>query len=117
MSSHARDYAETAESIIEHAQAMTALDASTLGEAAYTDTIDRHVHAMRVLAAPHVDPSLDRAFYKQLKAASAGSSGVFVHFDDGVIGVIVDTASRQHRFELLSPPQVERRGDGGWPLR
>jgi hypothetical protein len=73
------------------------------------------VHAMRVLATAHVDPTLDRVFLKELKAASSRVDDVFVHFADGVASVIVDNAvggrTRQHRFDLLSPAQIERRGD------
>lgn len=104
-------YAETAESILEHAQAIMRLDPRETGRAeAFDDAYRRHVHAMRVLAAPHVDPSLDRVFYKELRAAFAGTSGASVHFEDGIIHVIVDSACQQHRFDLLSPSQIERRG-------
>lgn len=107
-------YTDTAESIIEHACAITRLDAEALGEAVYAERVAGHVHAMRVLATPHVDPALDRAFFKELKAVSARTDGVFVRFADGVANVIVDNATgtrlRQHRFDLLSPAQVERHG-------
>jgi hypothetical protein len=106
-------YTDTAESIVEHAQAITRLDARALGETAYRDTVARHIHAMRVLATAHVDPMLDRAFFKELKAVSSRADGVFVHFTDGVVNIIVDPAAggRQHRFDLLSLAQAERRGD------
>lgn len=104
-------YTDTADSIVEHAQAITRLDARELGETAYTDTVARHVHAIRVLATAYVDPILDRAFFKELKAASLRADGVHVHFAEGVVGVIVDGRARQHRFALLSPAQFERRGD------
>lgn len=109
-------YTETADSIVEHARAIARLDARALGADAYADTVARHVHAMRVLAAAHVDPALDRAFFKALQAAAAGAAGVQVRFVDGIAHVIVDAAAggvrtRPHRFDLLSPAQVERRGD------
>lgn len=108
-------YTDTAESIVEHACAITRLDAHALGEAAYAERVAGHVHAMRVLATAHVDPTLDRAFFKALQAVSARADGVFVRFADGVVNVIVDNTGgqrpRQHRFDLLSPAQIERRGD------
>lgn len=112
-------YTDTAESIVEHACAIARLDASELGEAACAGAVADHVHAMRVLATAHVDPVLDRAFFKELKAVSSRADGVFVHFADGVAGVIVDSATGggQHRFDLLSPAQIERRGDGDADLR
>ncbi|MFC0676767.1 hypothetical protein ACFFGH_02720 [Lysobacter korlensis] len=104
-------YAETAESILEHAEAITRLDPRGTEPAdAYDEAYRRHVHAMRVLAAPHVDPSLDRVFLKELRTAFAGGSGASVHFEDGIVHVIVDSAHRQHRFDLLSPSQIDRRG-------
>lgn len=104
-------YTDTAESIVEHACAITRLDARTLGEPAYAEAVAGHVHAMRVLATAHVDPMLDRAFFKELKSVSTRADGVFVHFVDGVVNVIVDGRTRQHRFDLLSPSQIERRGE------
>lgn len=111
MSSHASAYTEIAEAIVDHAVALTRLDVRTLGAAAYRNAVSDHIHSMRVLATPHVDPTPDRAFLKQLRATSAGVADVFVHFDDGVIAVIVDHRDGQHRFDLLSPAQVERLGD------
>lgn len=107
--SHA--YIETAESVVEHALAITRLDARQLGEAGHAAAVATYVHAMRLLAAAHVDPSLDRAFHKALMSAVARAPGVAVRLVDGVLGVIVDGADRQHRFALLSPAQVERRGE------
>lgn len=115
MSLSAASYRDTADSIIDHARSIARLDARTPGEAAYAGTVAGHVHAMRVLAAAHVDPALDRAFFKALKEASAQADGVFVQFDDGVVHVIVDgtvPGARQHRFDLVSPAQAGRRGDG-----
>lgn len=105
---------ETAESVIEQAQAIAALDPAATGADAYEATVAGHVRAARVLAAAHVDPVLDRAFHRALQSAAAAASGVFVHFADGVVQLIVDprvVAARQHRFDLLSPAQLQRRGD------
>lgn len=97
--------AELADSILDQAQALRR-------DARDPDAVARHMHAMRVLAAAHVDPALDRGFYRELKAASLQRDGVFVHFVDGVVNLIVDAAdaSVQHRFDLVSPAQLERRG-------
>jgi len=104
-------YIETAESIVEHALAITRLDGRELGADEYDTRYAHHLHAMRLLAAPHVDPSLDRAFLKAITTAAAGAPGVAVRLVDGRLGVIVDSADRQHRFELLSPAQADRRGE------
>lgn len=104
-------YTETAESIVEHACAITRLDALALGETAYADAVAGHVQAMRVLAAAHVDPTLDRGFFKELRSAATRADGVFVHFVDGAVNIIIDARTRQHRFDLLSPAQIERRGE------
>ena len=111
MSSHASTYIETAEAIVDHATSITRLNAQALGDVAYAQAVDGHIDAMRVLAAPHVDPTPDRAFLKQLRATAAGLTDVFVHFDDGVIAMIVDNRHRQHCFDLLSPAQLDRFGD------
>lgn len=105
---------ETAQSVIEQAQAIARLDPIAAGAAAYEAAAAGHVRAARVLAAPHVDPMLDRAFHRALQAAAANADGVYVHFADGVAQLIVDAraaGARQHRFDLLSPAQIERRGD------
>ncbi|GHA83474.1 hypothetical protein [Cognatilysobacter bugurensis] len=105
---------ETAESVIEHAQAIARLDPTPIGADAYDARVAGHVHAARVLAAAYVDPTLDRAFHRALQAAAGASDGVYVQFADGVAQLIVDPrhqAARQHRFDLLSPAQVQRRGD------
>lgn len=106
-------YTDTADSIVEHAHAITRLDIEALGEAGADAALARHLQAMRVLAAAHVDPTPDRGFFKALKAATARTTGVFVHLDDGVIGFIVDHPQQQLRFELLSPRQLQRRGEVG----
>lgn len=102
--------ADTAHSVIEQAQAIALLDPAS------ADAVARHVRAARVLAAPHVDPQLDRGFFRALQAAAAAADGVYVHFSDGAAQLIVDTRrgdARQHRFDLLSPAQIERRGEDG----
>lgn len=105
---------ETAQSVIEQAHAIARLDPATGGAGAYAAAVAQHVRAARVLAAPHVDPSLDRAFHRALQSAAAAVEGVYVHFSEGVAQLIVDprsAAARQHRFDLLSPAQIERQGD------
>jgi len=107
-----QSYTETTDAIVEHAISITRLDGRRLDQSEYDARYAHHVHAMRLLAAPHVDPSLDRAFLKAMTAAAAGVHGVAVRLVEGSLGVIVDSADRQHRFGLLSPAQIERRGDG-----
>lgn len=102
---------EFAESIIEHAEAMTRLDRGESGPRAYTQALDTLVHTIRVLAVPHVGRSVDRAFYKAIKAASMAVPGVSVELQDGVVTFLVDTRTRQHGFELLNAEQLrESRG-------
>lgn len=113
MSRPADPYVEIAESLVDHARAIARLDARALGDAAFRQAVDEHVHAMRVLAAEHVDPQPDRRFFKAL-AAHAGD-GVFVRFEDGVILMLVDHPVRQQRFELVSPTQAARRAEFGAP--
>lgn len=106
--------AETAASVIEQAQAIGRLDPAAAGAEAYETAVAEHVRAARVLAAPHVDPALDRAFHRALQAAAAAADGVYVQFADGLVQLIVDARTAgapQHRFDLASPAQVERRGD------
>lgn len=106
--------ADTAQSVIEQAHAIARLDPAATGAGAYEAAVARHIRAARVLAAPHVDPSLERAFHRALQAAAATAEGVFVHFSEGIAQLIVDprcAGARQHRFDLLSPAQIERRGD------
>jgi hypothetical protein len=105
---------ETAQSVIEQAHAIARLDPARTGARAYAAAVADHVRAARVLAAPHVDPALDRAFHRALQSAAAPSEGVFVHFADGIAQLIVDprcAGACQHRFDLLSPRQIDRRGD------
>ena len=97
---------EVAESIIEHAEAITRLDRAEVGPRAYGQALDTLVHTIRVLAVPHVGRSVDRAFYKAIKAASMPVPGVGVELQDGVIAFRVDTRTRQHAFELLNAEQL-----------
>ncbi|TZF91427.1 hypothetical protein [Cognatilysobacter lacus] len=99
-------YSDTADAIVEHAEAMTRLDARRLDLRAFDAAIAEHVHAIRVLAVPHVDPHTDRAFFKSLKAATLRVPGVFAHSPDGVVELIVDTARRQVRFVLWNAREL-----------
>lgn len=102
---------EVAESIIEHAEAMTRLDRGEVGPRAYGAAVDTLVHTIRVLAVPHIGRTIDRAFYKAIKAASMPVTGVSVELQDGVVGFLVDTRTRQHAFDLLNAEQLrESRG-------
>lgn len=97
-------YTETAQAIIEHAQAMTALGGRPDG--ASDAEAERHIHAMRVLAVFHVDPLPDRAFLKELRRRCGDAPGVFVHLQDGMIEFIVDGRDRQRRFRLWNAEQL-----------
>ena len=103
-------YTETAESIVEHAEAMTRLDARRLDAAAFDAAVAEHVHAIRVLAVPHIDPLVDRAFFKALKAATLRSTGVFAHVPDGIVEMLVETARGQVRFELWNARELREGG-------
>jgi hypothetical protein len=78
-------YTETADSILDHAESMTRLDARRLDAAAFDAAIAEHVHAIRVLAVSHIDPLADRAFFKAIKVATSRVPGVFAHIPDGII--------------------------------
>lgn len=103
-------YTETADAIVEHAEAITRLNARRLDAAAFEAAVDEHVHAIRVLGVSYVDPLADRAFFKTLKAATLRAPGVFVHIPDGIIELIVETARGQRRFELWNARELR---DGG----
>lgn len=105
-------YAEIAESIVEHAESMTRLDARRLDAVAFDAAIAEHVHAIRVLALPHVDPLADRAFFKAIRAATPRVPGVFVHIPDGIVEFLVDTARGQVKFELLNARELRELADG-----
>ena len=103
-------YAEIAESIVEHAEALTRLDPRRLAASAFDRAVAEHVHAIRVLAVPHVDPLADRAFFKAVKAASLRVPGVFVHIPDGIVEFLVDTARGQVTFELWNARELRNGG-------
>lgn len=103
-------YAEIAESIVEHAEALTRLDARRLDAAAFEAAVAEHVHAIRVLALPHIDPLADRAFFRALKAASLRVAGVYVHIPDGIVEFLVETARGQLAFELWNAREMRAGG-------
>jgi len=105
-------YSDTADAIVEHAEAMTRLDARRLDAAAFDAAVAEHQHAIRVLAVSHIDPLADRTFFKALKAASLRVPGVFAHIPDGIIELIVDTARGQRRFELWNARELREGGRG-----
>ncbi|HEY5613538.1 MAG TPA: hypothetical protein VIK70_08095 [Lysobacter sp.] len=111
-------HTEIAESILEHAEAITRLDADGMGEAAYDDAVASHVSAMRLLAVPHMDPQPDRELVRKLRSLSGNIPGVYVQLADGSIQLIVDTAIRQHKIRLWNRQQFlkneeEDEFDGG----
>ena len=89
-------YTEVAESILEHATAIARLDADALGADEYDATY----------AVSYVDPHPDRELVRQLRALSGDVPGVFVHLVDGAVELIVDSASRQHKFKLWTRRQL-----------
>lgn len=99
-------YTDIAESILEHAAAITRLDANGMGEAAYETAYASHVNAMRLLAVAHVDPQPDRELVRKLKTLSGNMPGVYVQLADGAIQLIIDTASKQHKFNLWTRQQL-----------
>lgn len=99
-------YTDIAESILEHAAAITRLDAEVMGDDAYEATYASHVNAIRLIAVTHVDPHPDRELVRQLKALSANVPGVFVQLSDGAIQLIIDTATMQHKFKLWTQRQI-----------
>lgn len=99
---------DIAESILEHAAAITRLNASTMGDAAYEAAYVSHVNAIRLVAVAHVDPHPDRELVRKLKALSGNVPGVFVHLADGAIQLIVDTGTMQHKFKLWTREQLRK---------
>lgn len=106
--SNSNIHTDLAEAILEHAAAVTRLDARGMGDAAYEATYASHVSAMRLIAVEHVDPHPDRELVRKLKALSGNVPGVFVQFADGAIQLIIDTASKQHKFKLWTRQQLLR---------
>lgn len=96
---------DTAQSIVEHAQALARLDPH-LPARAWNESVAAHVRTIRLLGAPHVDRAIDRAFYRALKAASMQAEGVFVHTPGGRVELLVDTRRGQQRFDLLAPAEL-----------
>ncbi len=99
-------YTDIAEAILEHAAAITRLDARAMGQAAHATAYAGHVDAIRLLAVEYVDPYPDRELVRQLKTLSGNFPGVFVQLADGAIRLVVDTASQQHRFKLWTRQQI-----------
>ena len=97
---------EVAESILEHATAIARLDADALGAEEYDATYATRVHAIRLVAVSYVDPHPDRELVRQLRALSGDVPGVFVHLVDGAVELIVDSASRQHKFKVWTRRQL-----------
>ena len=104
-------YTDIAESILEHAQAITRLpagrpDAGGRDGTAYELAFARHVNAMRVLAVAYIDPLPDRELVRALKTLSSDVPGVFVQLADGAIELIVDNPGRQHKVKLWNRQQL-----------
>lgn len=96
---------DTADSIVEHAHSLARLDPH-LAARAWNEAVAAHVRGIRLLAAPHMGASIDRPFYKALKAASLQAEGVFVHTPGGRVEFLVETRRGQQRFDLLTPQQL-----------
>lgn len=97
---------DIAEAILEHAAAITRLDANGTGATAYESTYASHVNAMRLLAVEHVDPHPDRELIRALRALAGNLPGVFVQLDDGAIQLVIDSVSQQHKFKLWTRLQL-----------
>lgn len=102
----ANQYTDTAQSIVEHAEALSRLDSRGVPADDYARAVDVLVHAMRVLGVSHVDPWPDRAFLKELRQRAAGVPGVSVHMEQGAIELIVDAVRQQHVFRLWNAKQL-----------
>lgn len=118
MSNHNSVQTDIAESILEHAEAITRLDADGMDPPAYDAAVASHVGAMRLVAVPHMDPQPDRELVRKLRTLSGAVPGVHVQLVDGAIQLIVDAASRQHRIKLwnrqkLSKNEEDDDCDGG----
>lgn len=120
MSSHREICSEIAESILEHAESITRLDARGTDAAAYETAYAGHVSAMRLLALPHMDPQPDLELVRRLKSLSRGVPGVQVQLADGAIELIIDGA-RQHRIKLWNRRQLQKNEEddfaGDWSRR
>lgn len=103
-------FADTADAIVDHAEAIARLDARRLDAAAFDAAAAAHVHAIRVLALPHMDPHADRAFFKALKASTRRVEGVFVHIPEGIVEFLVETARGQWRFDLWNAREMREGG-------
>lgn len=108
MSSHRDVCTEIAESILEHAEAITRLDARGMDAAAYAAAYAGHVSAMRLLALPHMDPQPDLELVRRLKSLSRNVSGVQAQFADGAVQLIIDAVHRQHRLQLWNRRQFQK---------
>lgn len=99
-------YTDLAESILEHAAVISRLDADAVGAAEYEATYASRVRAIRLVAVAHVDPHPDRELVRALRTVSGDFPGVSVQLVDGALRLIVDSASRQHRFNLWTRQQL-----------
>ena len=111
MSNNHNVYTEIAESILEHAEAITRLDADGMDDVAYEAAYASHVNAMRLLAVAHMDPLPDRELVRKLKSLSGNMPGVYVQLADGAVELIVDAANKQHRFKLWNRQQLLKNED------
>ena len=102
---------DVADSIVEHAASLARLDPH-MPARAWADAVATHIRTIRLLAAAYVGPSVDRPFYKALKAATLQAEGVFVHMPGGRVEFLVDTRRGQQRFELLSTQELRESGLG-----
>lgn len=100
---------DVADSIVEHAAALARLDPH-LPARAWTEAVATHIRTIRVLAAAFIGASIDRPFYKALKAATLQVDGVFVHTPAGRVEFLVDTKRGQQRFDLLSVHELREAG-------
>ncbi|WP_462114976.1 hypothetical protein [Lysobacter xanthus] len=103
-------FSDTADAIVDHAEAIARLDPRRLDATAFDAALAAHVHAIRVLGMPHVEPHADRAFFKALKASSMRADGVYVHIPDGIVEFLVDTARGQARFALWNAREMREGG-------
>ncbi|GAB2510567.1 hypothetical protein [Lysobacter humi (ex Lee et al. 2017)] len=97
---------EVAESIVEHAVALTRLDRREQPARRWQAMFDEHVHAIRLLAAPHLAAGVDRSFLKALQRTAQRADGVFVHLPGDEVELLVDTRAGQLRFTLWSPARL-----------
>lgn len=102
-------FTEVAESIVEHAVALTRLDRRQQPARTWQATFDEHVQAIRLLAAPHLAAGVDRTFLKALQRTAQRADGVFVHLPGEEIEILVDTRADQLRFALGPQGPVRER--------